>query len=159
MKPIPLTKETIRLVQRSWGAGLITIGKIWSEGGDYRQEAIHFLQAHYGFSEGAVLFKPTMASVHPFRQTLEEALSYFIGGESCCPEDLGFALHPWIRVTFRNAGIIRGTNYAMAMGHYFFTGADNKKVKAEYTFGYLVTRQGDIRIHVHHSSLPYSRSI
>jgi hypothetical protein len=36
MKPIPLTKETIRLVQRSWGAGLITIGKIWSEGGDYR---------------------------------------------------------------------------------------------------------------------------
>ena len=51
-----------------------------------------------------VLFKPTKAKEVPFRYTLEDALSYFIGGKY--PEDSGFALEPWKEINFDVKGEI-----------------------------------------------------
>lgn len=43
---------------------------------------------------------------------------------------------------------------ALAMGNYFFTGPDGAEVKVEYTFGYKADGNGDLRIRLHHSSMP-----
>ena len=45
---------------------------------------------------------------------------------------------------------------ATAMGNYFFTQTNGNVVKVEYTFGYFLDSNQDLRINLHHSSLPYS---
>merc|ERR1719389_913907 len=43
------------------------------------------------------------------------------------------------------------------MGTYFFTSADdNSKTKVEYTFGYKRNKEGELRIFLHHSSVPFA---
>jgi len=44
----------------------------------------------------------------------------------------------------------------MAMGNYFFTGKDGSETKVEFTFGYFLDTEGNARINLHHSSVPYS---
>ena len=45
------------------------------------------------------------------------------------------------------------------MGTYVFTcSKTNEKVDVEYTFGYKFNTDGNIRIFLHHSSLPYNNS-
>ncbi len=151
-----LTKHAVRSAQKLWGDGIIKIGEYFSNKKDYAKLTEEFINKHYGYKEGIVLFKPTLASVEQFRDTYEKALSYFIAGNPKHPEDQGFALRPWVKVKFRNAGIILIKNHAVAMGNYYFTDATGYKVKVEYTFGYFVNKDGDIKIHLHHSSLPYS---
>ena len=41
------------------------------------------------------------------------------------------------------------------MGEYYFTGTDSSVTKVEYTFGYKKDAEGNLKIVVHHSSLPY----
>jgi hypothetical protein len=89
-----------------------------------------------------------------FRDTKEEALSYFVGGKE--PEDKGFALAPFTKVRFENHQITTDCDSALAQGNYYFTTTDGKEVKVEYTFGYVEDTQGNLKINLHHSSLPYS---
>jgi len=43
------------------------------------------------------------------------------------------------------------------MGDYVFTDATSgDKVRVEYTFGYKRCGDGDVRIYLHHSSVPYA---
>ncbi|WP_372947987.1 hypothetical protein [Mariniphaga sp.] len=151
-----MTKKKIRESQRAWGDGIIAIGQAYIARKDYKALATEFIQKHYGYQEGIVLFKPTLASVEQFRETFEKALSYFVSGNPNHPEDQGFAIKPWVSVKFENAGIIIIKNHAVAMGNYFFTDTEGNVVKVEYTFGYFVAPNGYIKINLHHSSLPYS---
>ena len=58
---------------------------------------------------------------------------------------------------FENAGIIINNDSAIAMGNYYFTDAKTgKETKVEFTFGYIIDKNGDLLINVHHSSLPYN---
>jgi hypothetical protein len=41
------------------------------------------------------------------------------------------------------------------MGNYFFTELSGDVTKVEYSFGYTRGPGGELRIHLHHSSLPY----
>jgi len=43
----------------------------------------------------------------------------------------------------------------LAMGNYFFTDSSGTAVKVEYTFGYIRGNNGNLKINLHHSSLPY----
>ncbi len=151
-----LTKKKILAEQKSWGDGIIRISNAYRNNEDYKSLAVEFIKQHYGYDEGIVLFKPTLASIEQFRDTFEKALSYFISGNSNHPEDQGFAIRPWIKVTFENAGIIITRNRAVAMGNYFFKDINGSEVRVEYTFGYFLTRDNKVKINVHHSSLPYS---
>jgi hypothetical protein len=153
-----LTKRAIRAFQQSWADGVLSIGRAYRENRDYRSLAAAFIKKHYGYGEGLVLFKPTLASVEQFRETFDKALSYFIGGNPECPEDKGFALSPWTKIRFENAGIIIIGNHAVAMGNYYFTDPDGKEEKVEYTFGYFIGPDGEIRMNLHHSSIPYPAS-
>ena len=89
----------------------------------------------------------------PFRPTEEEALSYFVTG--IIPEDTGFAIAPYTAVSFDNHGCIFDSDSATCMGEYYFTGTDSSVTKVEYTFGYKKDAEGNLKIVVHHSSLPY----
>ena len=54
-----------------------------------------------------------------------------------------------------NASVILNEKTATAMGNYFFTQTNGIVVKVEYTFGYFLNEKNDLKINVHHSSLPY----
>merc|ERR1711991_634377 len=104
---------------------------------------------------GDVAFKPTLAATHQFRDTFEDALSCFVKQSNidpqpaCCAEDTGFAIKGWTAVRFTNEKIITSGSTAMAMGNYFFTNSDGE-TKVEYTFGYFLDGNGDLRINLHH---------
>lgn len=116
--------------------------------------AIAHIDEFYAFDHGTVLFKPTLASVDQFRGTKKEALSYFIGQDLA--KDNGFALAPYTAVRWENEGIVTDSDSAMAMGNYFFTKTDGDVVKVEYSFGYVKDKDGNLKINLHHSSLPFS---
>ena len=41
------------------------------------------------------------------------------------------------------------------MGNYHFIDDKNKSLKVEYTFGFIKIKNNELRINLHHSSLPY----
>ncbi len=151
-----ISAEEISQAQQVWGDGIVAIGKEYTDKGDYTKIAENHIDTLYAFEDGIVLFKPTKAADKQFRLTKEAALSYFVSGNDNYPEDGGFALHPWTKVRFENAGTLIQGNYALAMGNYFFTQLDGEEIKVEYTFGYLKGPDGKLKINLHHSSLPFS---
>ena len=118
---------------------------------------IDFINKMYNYENGIVQFKPTKASDSQFRGDVKAALSYFIGSDSDFIEDKGFALNPWVKVDFENNSINIINDIAIAMGNYFFTDNDGGKTKVEYSFVYKKNDIGDLKIILHHSSLPYSK--
>jgi len=151
-----ITAEEIADAQRTWGDGIVTIGKAFTDKGDYVKAAENHLDTLYAFETGTVLFKPTKAADTQFRPTREAALSYFVGGNDNYNEDHGFAIHPWTNVRFENTATYIHGDYAVAMGNYFFTQLDGTEVKVEYTFGYIKGPDGKLKINLHHSSIPFS---
>ncbi len=150
-------KEVVH-AQEEWANGLIAIGKAYTNHGNYQIIASNLVNQLYAYNygKGKVLFKPTKAQKNPFRTTYASALSYFIGGDSNFKEDAGFALVPWTKIFFNNDQIYVDNNIAIAMGQYTFTDIHGKNTLVDYTFGYKKTKSGDLKIILHHSSLPYS---
>lgn len=150
----PITKQDVLNAQKAWGDGIVEIGEVFSAKGDYKARAAQHIKDLYAYDQSEVLFKPTLASEDKFRETFEQALSYFVGG--VVSEDKGFAIKPWSKVRFGDQQIITDSDSAIAMGAYYFTpvGSD-QETKVEYTFGYIRDDKGDVRINVHHSSLPF----
>ena len=151
-----ISELEVESVQGSWGKGVVKIGTLKGDQEQCEIFAKEFANKHYDFNSKKVLFKPTKAAVRQFRPTNEGALSYFIGGNSEYSEDGGFALQPWTNVRFENNNIILEENRAIAMGNYFFTDLNGDETKVEYTFGYIKDEEGNLKIDVHHSSLPYN---
>ena len=141
-------------VQKAWGDGIVAIASAHSNGEDYVSIARNHVETLYAYGLTNVLFKPTLAAVEQFRPNFESALSYFVASNNECPEDKGFAIKGWTNVRFENADLILGDSTALAMGNYFFTTPEGDEVKVEYTFGYIVDSSGNLRINLHHSSMP-----
>lgn len=144
-----ITSDEVLAAQQAWGDGIVAIGAAK----DHKQAAIDHIDKLYAYDIGTVMFKPTKAAVLEFRDTKEEALSYFVGGKE--PEDKGFALAPFTKVRFENKDIVADCDSALAMGNYYFTQADGKEIKVDYSFGYIRDKAGNLRINLQHSSLPY----
>ena len=151
-----LKREDVERAQQAWGDGIVRIAAAHASGGDFEGIAREHVQTLYAYDQGPVLFKPTLAADVQFRSTFEEALSYFVATNGACPEDKGFAIKGWTAVRFENVDIITYGASATAMGNYFFTDPDGNEVKVEYSFGYQLDAQGNVRINLHHSSMPYS---
>ena len=149
-----VTVAEVKDAQRAWGKGIIAIATAHANGGDYVGLATDHVNTLYAYQMGPVLFKPTLAAVDQFRPTFETALSYFVASNNACPEDQGFAIQGWTDVRFENSDVIIDGNTALAMGNYFFTSPEGAEVKVEYTFGYIEDGNGDLRIQLHHSSMP-----
>ena len=150
----PIFRQAVIDAQRTWGDGIVAISKVHAEGGDHAARARQHIDDLYAYGEtDVVMFKPTLAAEDQFRETFDEALSYFIGQDGT--EDKGFAISGWTDVRWENNGIYTDDTSAMAMGNYYFTGPDGTETKVEYTFGYVLV-DGELKINLHHSSLPYS---
>ncbi|WP_218190701.1 hypothetical protein [Evansella clarkii] len=152
-----ITEEEVLEFQQSWGEGIVHIGEVYSEDGDYEAAASEHIERFYGYDIGEVLFKPTLAREDRFRGTFEGALSYFVGGNEEYPEDNGFAIAPWTDVQWENEGVIIEGNKAVSMGVYYFTPADGgEPVEVEYSFAFTRSDDGDLKIVLHGSHYPYS---
>lgn len=151
-----ITEEKVIAAQQSWGEGIEHISQVFMDEGDYEEAAAEHIRAHYAYEDEApVLFKPTLASDDQFRETFEEALSYFVGG--VVEEDKGFAIKPWSAVRWGERGVVINADSALSMGNYFFTPVGSEEeTKVEYSFGYITDADCNLKINLHHSSLPYS---
>ena len=158
LNPTEIREEDVLSIQKEWADSIISIGKIFLNKGNYRLEAEKTLKKLYAFDISNVLFKPTFASQNQFRNSFEDALSYFVGGN--IKEDNGFAIKPWFKIRFSENKIVIAHDNAIAMGNYYFTSVEDKKneTKVEYTFGYIKDKKGNLRINLHHSSIPHSNN-
>ena len=140
--------------QKAWGEGIVAIANAHKNDGDYVGIASNHVNTLYAYQMGPVIFKPTLAAIDQFRPTFDTALSYFVASNNACPEDKGFAIKGWTNVRFENSEVIIDGGTALAMGNYYFTDPQGAEVKVEYTFGYIEDDQGNLRIQLHHSSMP-----
>lgn len=161
-KRTTITLNDIKKEQKKWGDSIVEISKSFLNKEDFVKIAKKNIKELYGYDYGKVLFKPTKAVDVPFRNTKTGALSYFVGNKAInngYKEDNGFAINGgngWKKVTFKNNSIDLNGNVTTAMGTYTFTCAKSgNKVKVYYTFGYKRNKDGNIRIYLHHSSVPF----
>lgn len=147
-----ITKDDVMSAQQAWGDAVVAIGKAGKKAPRVAEDAA---RSAYAFDLGPIQFKPTLASVDPFRPDIEGTLSYFVSGNDKFKEDKGFALKPWANVRFDNHTVKMINNIAIAMGHYYFTGPDGEETKVEYTKGYVKTPDNRVLIFLQDSSLPY----
>lgn len=159
-----ITYEEVNAAQQAWCDALVKIGKLKEEGGDYKKFAEQVLSEAYNYDNGKVFFKPTLAfGDRTFRNDKKGALSYFIGGDPDYPEDKGFALTPWVKARYDNAGennegIQIYGSVAITMGNVWVTGKDGKEVMVDKTWVFKKGKDGKLRIIVHKSSLPFKPS-
>lgn len=153
---VTITKEEVIEAQKIWGEGIVKIGEVYSNDGDYVKAASDHIDKLYGYDMTEVLFKPTLAAEKQFRLNKEGALSYFVGDNDNYQEDKGFAIKPWTDVKWESKGVITEGNFAVAMGNYYFTDTDGNDTKVEYTFAYQKNDEGELKIVLHHSALPYN---
>ena len=152
-----ITEQEILDAQKAWGEGIVKIGKVFIEKGDFKAAAEEHINNFYNYADGEVLFKPTLVSEKQFRMDFEGALSYFVGGNASYPEDHGFAIKPWSHVKWENMGTKIIGNMAVAMGNYYFTMVEGGDVvKVEYSFSYTKNTQGELKIILHDSHIPFN---
>lgn len=151
-----ISEQAVIDAQNEWGEGIVAISSMHLDGDDFKSRAEAHIKDLYAYGATDVMFKPTLAAEDQFRETFDEALSYFIGTDGT--EDSGFAIKGWTNVRWENNGIYTAGDSAMAMGNYYFTGPDGKETAVEYTFGYVLDDTGALKINLHHSSLPYNPS-
>lgn len=156
-----ITKEDVNAAQQAWCDALVHIGKVHEEGGDYKAVAKQIIADAYDYDEGKVFFKPTLAfGKNTFRNTKEGALSYFVGHNPNFPEDSGFALKPWVKVRYDNAGEgnngiqIHG-NIAITMGNVYLTDKSGNEIMVDKTFVFRKASDGKLKLCVHKSALPF----
>jgi hypothetical protein len=155
-----ITQADVLAAHKAWGDGLCLIAKTHEEKGygAAKKVAQQVLDAAYGYAKNIpVLFKPTLASgEQTFRLTSEGALSYFVGGFEKYPNDSGFAIKGWRKVESKPAGILLLGDTALSTGNVYCTDKAGKTTIVDKTWGYQKDDEGNVRIILHHSSLPYS---
>ena len=145
-----MNKKIVEGFMNSWTAGVIEIGRMHQEGGDFTLSAENFIEKHYAFSEENILFKPTFTSEKVFRNTKADAISYFVKGD--ISEDKGFALKPWKTIEVDELNFLLEDNLLASMGILLFKPSNEDKV-TKVAFTFIFTEINDfIKIKVHHSS-------
>ncbi len=155
-----ITEAEVNAAQQAWCDGLVKIGKVHAEGGDYRATASQAIDDLYDYKEGKVFFKPTLAfGKNTFRNTKAGALAYFVGGNPDFPEDSGFALKHWVKVRYDNNadenGIQIHGDVAITMGNVYLTNSKGEEVMVDKTFVFRKCSDGKLRLCVHKSALPF----
>ena len=157
-----ITYDEINAAQQAWCDALVKIEKLKEEGGDYKAFAEEVLSTAYNYDNGKVFFKPTLAyGDQTFRNTKKGALAYFVGGDPEYPNDKGFALTPWVKARYDNAG---GKNegiqiygsVAITMGNVWVTDKTGKEVMVDKTWVFKKGKDGKLKIIVHKSALPFA---
>ena len=159
-----ITYQEVYDAQQAWCDGLVRIGKLKSDGGDYRKFTEDFISEAFHYVFGNVFFNPSLAfGQQTFRVDKKGAISYFIGGDKDYPNDKGFALQPWVKARFdnlgeKNEGIQIYGSVAITMGNVWVTDNQGNEVMVDKTWVFKKGKDGKLRIIVHKSSLPFNPS-
>ena len=148
--------ELVNITQKKWADIVLKIGNAYREKINFDDLVIELLHGVYAFDYCNILFKPTLAKDNQFRSTKEEFMSYFLGQNKVCKEDKGFAIKNWKSIKFENFKIVNHNEQLLSMGNYYFEDEKNEILKVEYTFGFIKISSNQLRINLHHSSLPYN---
>ena len=135
---------------KSWKDGVIDIGTAYQEGNNYKERARAFIETHYAFNIGNVLFKPTYTNDVVFRNNPEAALSYFVSGD--ISEDSGFAIKLWENIKASEINFLIEDNLCAVMGILNLKPLNSEnETKIAFTF-ILVKDNDELKIKIHHSS-------
>lgn len=157
-----ITYDEVNAAQQAWCDALVKIGDMKEKGEDYKAYAEQVLSNAYNYDNGKVFFKPTLAyGSQTFRNDKKGALAYFIGGDPDYPNDKGFALTPWVKARYDNAGeknegIQIYGSIAITMGNVWVTDKAGKEIMVDKTWVFKKDEAGKLRIIVHKSALPFS---
>ena len=55
-----ITEQEVLDARKGWGEGIVKIGKVYREKGDYKAAATEHINRFYNYREGIMLFKPTL---------------------------------------------------------------------------------------------------
>lgn len=151
-----ISEKMVTDAQAGWCGALVQMNETKEKGGDYTKVASDIIDAAYYYQHGVVLFKPTLTTGDQvFRMDKEGALAYFVGGSSKYKDDGGFALKGWKKCESKPRGIILNGDTALSMGNVHMWDKDGKETVVDKTWGYKMDEKGNLRIILHHSSLPY----
>lgn len=156
-----ISEAEVLAAQQAWGEALVAISSTYETEGFSAAKALaeQVIDAAYGYQYGAVLFKPTLTvAPQTFRLTRAGALAYFVGGDANFPNDTGFALNGWQKVEIANAAILISGNTATTMGNVRLTNKEGQVTTVDKTWEFIKDENGQLRIVLHHSSLPYTGS-
>lgn len=156
-----ITEAQVIAAQQAWCNALVSISQANAQSGQAAAKSLaeQVIDSAYAYQMGSVLFKPTLTTApQTFRTTREGALAYFVGGNSNFPQDDGFALKGWTACNAEKAAVFIADNAASWMGNIMLTGADGQITTVDKTWKFVRDDNGQLRIAVHHSSLPFSGS-
>ena len=156
---VQITREQVIAAQNAWGDALVAISTTHDKSGleAATKKAEKVIDSAYGYSLGPVLFKPTLTvAPQTFRTTRDGALAYFVGNNPKFANDTGFALKSWRSYQIENAAIFTDGDVAISMGNVRLTDKDGKVTVVDKTWGWKRGTDGNLRIVLHHSSLPYN---
>ncbi|MFN7899523.1 MAG: phosphoribosyl-AMP cyclohydrolase [Synechococcaceae cyanobacterium] len=154
-----ISEQQVLNAQQGWCNALLSISKAYATGGFALAEttATQVLDQAYAYQYGAVAFKPTLTQQpQTFRGTKAGALAYFVGGNPSYPNDKGFAIKPWQKCAIRNQVVQLHGNLAITMGNVDLTDRNGKVTTVDKTWAFMKEPDGEIRIVLHHSSLPFT---
>ncbi len=155
-----ITVEEVKKAIEGWGAALIAISNEYETNGMSASRALaeKVVDSAYGYNMGAVLFKPTLASGdQTFRTNRSGAIAYFVGGDARFPNDNGFAIKGWKKFDYKKAAIYINGDIALTMGNVMLTDSNGKVTTVDKTWGFKKDNKGNLRIVLHHSSLPFAQ--
>tara|TARA_E500000331_G_C17014143_1_gene607756 strand:- start:203 stop:652 length:450 start_codon:yes stop_codon:yes gene_type:complete len=145
------TKQDLFEFVMSWTDGLSMIRSAYEKNEDYKNIALEFINKHYLFNEESVLFKPTLTNKTIFRNSIDDALSYFISGKYS--EDTGFALKAYESVDINETSTIIEKDFSAIMGILDFKLINSdESMRVAFTF-VLKSSDSGLKIKIHHSSL------
>jgi hypothetical protein len=155
-----ITSKELENARINWGNALVAISTKHDQQGlaAATQLAKQVLDSAYGYNLGPVLFKPTLTNGdHTFRTTYDGALSYFVGQNPRFMNDKGFAImRSWRSVENQTAAEFINGDTAMWMGIISIMDKDGNIQNVDKSFGYKKDKDGNLRIVLHHSSVPYT---
>jgi len=154
----PITEAQVLSAQKAWCNALLKISRDYADGGlpKAKATAAAILDGAYDYQSRPVAFKPTLTvAPQTFRTTRDGALAYFVGDDKAFPSDKGFALNPWVKCEIKNAVVQLHGNVAITMGNVMLTSKDGKVTTVDKTWAFRQAENGQLRIVLHHSSLPF----
>lgn len=155
----PITQAEVEAAQKAWCGALVAIATEHDTKGHAAAKTLagQIIDSAYAYGMGPVLFKPTLTvAPQTFRTTREGALAYFVGGDRAFPNDSGFALKGWRKCEVKNAGVVITGNSAISMGNVSMWDTKGALTTVDKTWGWTRGADGNLKIVLHHSSLPYS---
>ena len=153
-----INENDLANARSAWGEGMIAISQAYEKKGIDQATVVanKMLDNLYGFEFGAVLFKPTLSGGNQtFRSDKEGALSYFVGNNPKYPMDSGFGIKDWLEVKSETSSVHIDQNIAMWMGWVTFINKDGTSIYVDKSWGYKKNENSNLKIVLHHSSLPY----